>query len=75
VVTPGFSADCLETLEEIAVENAHNFKSSGGENFAAIPCLNDTEGGMAVIERLVRRELQGWVEPARFLQTPDIAGV
>jgi ferrochelatase len=75
VVTPGFSADCLETLEEIAVENAHIFKSSGGENFAAIPCLNDSEGGMAVIERLVRRELQGWVEPARFLQTPDIAGV
>jgi protoporphyrin/coproporphyrin ferrochelatase len=61
VVTPGFSADCLETLEEIAVENAHIFKSSGGENFAAIPCLNDTERGMAVISHLVLRELQGWV--------------
>ena len=49
VVTPGFSADCLETLEEIAVENADIFQANGGENFAAIPCLNDSEAGMAVI--------------------------
>jgi len=61
VVTPGFAADCLETLEEIAVENAHIFKNSGGEQFAAIPCLNDSEGGMAVISHLVLRELQGWI--------------
>jgi len=61
VVTPGFSADCLETLEEIAVENAHIFKQNGGENFAAIPCLNDSEAGMAVISHLVLRELQGWI--------------
>jgi ferrochelatase len=61
VVTPGFSADCLETLEEIAVENAAIFREHGGENFAAIPCLNDSEGGMAVIEHLVVRELQGWI--------------
>jgi len=61
VVTPGFSADCLETLEEIAVENARIFKSNGGEDFAAIPCLNDSEGGMAVIAHLVLRELQGWI--------------
>ena len=61
VVTPGFAADCLETLEEIAVENAHVFKSNGGENFAAIPCLNDSPGGMAVIETVVRRELLGWM--------------
>ena len=61
VVTPGFSADCLETLEEIAVENAHIFKAHGGENFAAIPCLNDSEAGMAVISHLVLRELQGWI--------------
>lgn len=60
-VMPGFSADCLETLEEIAVENAHIFKANGGENFAAIPCLNDSEAGMAVISHLVRRELQGWI--------------
>jgi len=61
VVTPGFSADCLETLEEIAQENAEIFKHSGGEQFAAIPCLNDSEPGMDVIRQLVLRELQGWI--------------
>ena len=61
VITPGFSADCLETLEEIAGENAEYFHHAGGENFAAIPCLNDSEAGMRVIETVVRRELQGWV--------------
>jgi ferrochelatase len=57
---PGFSADCLETLEEIAMENAEIFRHAGGENFAAIPCLNDTPGGM-VIRDVVTRELKGWV--------------
>jgi ferrochelatase len=61
IITPGFAADCLETLEEIAMENAAIFKGSGGENFAAIPCLNDSAGGMKVIETVVRRELKGWV--------------
>jgi len=61
VITPGFSADCLETLEEIAGENAEYFRHAGGKNFAAIPCLNDSEAGMRVIETVVRRELQGWV--------------
>jgi len=61
VITPGFAADCLETLEEIAVENARMFKRHGGENFAAIPCLNDSDAGMEVIRRLVLRELQGWI--------------
>lgn len=60
VVTPGFAADCLETLEEIAVENAHIFKSNGGQNFAAIPCLNDSDEGMRAIRDLVTRELKGW---------------
>ena len=60
VVTPGFSADCLETLEEIAQENAEIFRHNGGEQFAAIPCLNDSDGGMDVIRQLVLRELQGW---------------
>ena len=60
VITPGFTADCLETLEEIAMENAAIFKAAGGENFAHIPCLNDSEGGMAVIRDVVGRELQGW---------------
>jgi len=61
VVTPGFSADCLETLEEIAQENAEIFKGSGGEQFAYIPCLNDSEPGMDVIRQLALRELQGWI--------------
>jgi ferrochelatase len=61
VVMPGFSADCLETLEEIAQENAEIFKHHGGEQFAAIPCLNDSEPGMDVIRQLVLRELQGWI--------------
>jgi len=61
VITPGFSADCLETLEEIAEENAHVFKKNGGENFAAIPCLNDSEAGMLMIWQLAMRELKGWV--------------
>ena len=61
VVTPGFSADCLETLEEIAQENAEIFEHNGGEAFAAIPCLNDSDAGMDVIRQLVLRELQGWI--------------
>jgi ferrochelatase len=61
VITPGFSSDCLETLEEIAMENAQFFKDAGGENFAAIPCLNDTPGGMTVIQDVVARELKGWI--------------
>jgi protoporphyrin/coproporphyrin ferrochelatase len=61
VITPGFAADCLETLEEIAVENARVFKRYGGANFAAIPCLNDSEAGMLMIWQLAMRELKGWV--------------
>jgi ferrochelatase len=61
IVTPGFSADCLETLEEIAVENGDIFKANGGVNFAAIPCLNDSRQGMDVIRDVVLRELRGWV--------------
>ena len=60
VITPGFAADCLETLEEIGVENAGYFREAGGETFAAIPCLNDSVDGVAVIEAVVRRELMGW---------------
>ncbi|MEA2929722.1 MAG: protoporphyrin/coproporphyrin ferrochelatase [Hyphomicrobiales bacterium] len=61
VVTPGFVAHCLETLEEIAGENAEIFHHHGGVNFAAIPCLNDSAAGIAVIEHVVTRELQGWL--------------
>ena len=61
VVMPGFAADCLETLDEIGHENAEIFRHSGGENFAALPCLNDSEAGMAILRHLAERELQGWI--------------
>jgi Ferrochelatase len=61
VVTPGFSVDCLETIEEIGRENAGYFYAAGGEEFARIACLNDGDGGIRVIEAIVLRELQGWI--------------
>ena len=61
VFNPGFSSDCLETLEEIAGEGEEIFHEHGGENFSHIACLNDSKEGMAVIEALVRRELSGWM--------------
>ncbi len=61
VFNPGFVSDCLETLEEIAVEAGENFRHNGGEQFTHIPCLNDGELGMGVFEAVVRRELKGWV--------------
>lgn len=61
VLNPGFVSDCLETLEEIAVMARDSFLEAGGEAFAHIPCLNDTPAGIAVIEKVVRRELMGWV--------------
>ncbi len=60
VFNPGFVSDCLETLEEIAGEVEEIFHEHGGKNFTHIPCLNDSEEGMAVIEAMVRRELGGW---------------
>jgi ferrochelatase len=61
IVTPGFAADCLETLEEIAEENKEIFLEHGGERFSYIPCLNDSEGGIEVLVHLIERELEGWV--------------
>ncbi|WP_235981869.1 ferrochelatase [Methylobrevis albus] len=61
VINPGFSSDCLETLEEIAEEGKESFLHAGGEQFAHIPCLNDGDLGMDVIETVVRRELGGWI--------------
>jgi ferrochelatase len=61
LVAPGFSADCLETLEELDGENRHIFEENGGERFAYLPALNDSEEGMDVIEAIVRRELLGWL--------------
>lgn len=62
VVTPGFSADCLETLEEIGIALRASFLAAGGESFARLPCLNDSEEGMGVIDAVVRRELSGWTK-------------
>lgn len=61
IVTPGFAADCLETLEEIAGENKEIFLDNGGEHFTFIPCLNDSEGGIRVLLHLIERELEGWL--------------
>lgn len=64
VVAPGFSADCLETLEEIAMEGRETFHEAGGTDFAYLPCLNDSPIGMAMLRELVGRELEGWRRPA-----------
>jgi ferrochelatase len=61
LIAPGFSADCLETLEELDVENRHIFMANGGERFAYMPALNDSAEGIDVIEAIVRRELSGWI--------------
>ena len=61
IVAPGFTADCLETLEELNGENRHYFEGNGGEDFAYLPCLNDTPDGMRVIRHVVERELSGWI--------------
>ncbi len=61
VMAPGFVADCVETLEELDMENQHFFLKAGGENYATVPCLNDSEEGMRVIYELVTRELKGWI--------------
>ncbi len=61
IVTPGFVADCVETLEEIAVLNRDVFIENGGEKFAAIPCLNDSDEGIRVLRHVIDRELGGWV--------------
>jgi len=60
IAAPGFSADCLETLEELAIRGREQFEEAGGEKFAALACLNTSVAGMAMLEGLVRRELGGW---------------
>jgi len=60
MAAPGFAADCLETLEELAIRGQEQFVAAGGQSFAALACLNDGAAGMAMLEGLVRRELAGW---------------
>lgn len=61
VIAPAFSADCIETLDELANENRELFLEAGGEAFSYIPCLNDSPAGLALLSRLVERELAGWL--------------
>ena len=60
IAAPGFSADCLETLEELGIRGREDFLAAGGTHFARLDCLNDSAEGMAMIEALIRRELAGW---------------
>lgn len=61
VATPGFAADCIETLDEIAIEARDAWIQAGGQEFSFVPCLNDSPGGVATIASVVRHELMGWV--------------
>lgn len=61
IFAPGFSSDCLETLEELAMQGKEQFEEAGGEKFAYLPCLNDSAPGMEMLESLIRRELSGWI--------------
>jgi ferrochelatase len=62
MIMPGFSADCVETLEEVAIGLDESFKHAGGVNFSAVPCLNDSPLSIAMLEVHVREELQGWAD-------------
>ncbi|XUU61217.1 ferrochelatase [Erythrobacter sp. HA6-11] len=61
VVAPGFAADCVETLEELAIEGRDEFLEGGGEQFAVLSCLNTSDAGMQMLEAMLRRELSGWI--------------
>ena len=61
ILAPGFAADCLETLEELAIRGRESFLASGGTHFAYLPCLNDSEESVAMLRALIGRELEGWV--------------
>lgn len=61
IVAPGFSADCIETLEELAIRGRETFAAAGGTDFAYLPCLNDTPTGLEMLRKILSRELEGWV--------------
>jgi ferrochelatase len=61
IFAPGFSVDCLETLEELAMQGHEQFEEAGGTHYAYLPCLNDIPVGMDMVETIVRRELGGWI--------------
>ena len=72
LVCPGFVADCLETLEEIAIEGQESFKEAGGQEFHYIPCLNDDPVWLAALSEIVQDHLQGW--PTRSAADSAAAG-
>lgn len=61
IAAPGFAADCLETLEELGIRGREQFIKAGGEQFAALTCLNTSDAGLEMLEKLLRRELSGWI--------------
>jgi ferrochelatase len=61
VAAPGFAADCVETLEELALEGRDEFIEAGGEDYAVLDCLNTSDDGLAMIDAMLRRELSGWI--------------
>jgi ferrochelatase len=61
IVAPGFSADCVETLEELAIRGRETFKAAGGTHFAYLPCLNDDKLGLGMLRTVIKRELEGWM--------------
>ena len=61
IAAPGFSADCVETVEELGIRGRDSFLSAGGSHFARLDCLNDSPEGMTMLEALMRRELAGWL--------------
>jgi ferrochelatase len=63
IAAPGFSADCLETLEELGIRGRDDFLAAGGTHFARLDCLNDSPEGMTMLEHLIARELEGWRAP------------
>jgi len=63
IFAPGFAADCLETLEELAIRGRDTFLSAGGTDFACLPCLNDSDYGVMMLRALLARELEGWLPP------------
>jgi protoporphyrin/coproporphyrin ferrochelatase len=61
IAAPGFSADCIETLEELGIRGRATFTHAGGEQFALLDCLNDSPESIVMLERLIERELAGWL--------------
>ena len=62
VIAPAFSADCIETLEEINEEIRESFEHAGGESFTYIPCLNDDPAHIAALSGVIAMNLKGWIE-------------